>query len=144
MSEGQFPGETGAFPIHLRWGVVQPDGSMLCRTFGFNCLTVPVTKGSETLKVLKFAAPGEKSRIHDPELTRLAEELNTSIQQAVESKGDVIGLRILLLDEGLCLTWDTGNPELKNKTADELNQIMRQGIPIAHMTAKERKENFDI
>lgn len=137
-------GESGLFPVSLRYGIVQPDGSVYCRSFGFNCVTIPVTKGPDRPKVLKFAAPGERSKMHDPGLDRLAEQLNTAIEQGVEAKGDVVGLRVLLLDEGLCLTWDTGHPELEGKTPDEINQVIRQGIPIAHMTARERSEIFDI
>jgi len=130
----------GAFPFSLHWGVSTPTG-VLCTSFGFNCLTIPLTKKPEDFK---FAAPGASSKLHDPALTELAERLNHSMQLAADSKGGVVGLRVLILNEGLVLTWDTGNPELQGKSAEEFNEIIRKGIPVAHMTAKERKETFDI
>ena len=127
------------WPNFFKRGGLTPDNVLVCYSWGLNCISIPF--GAVTRRAVM--APGPKSKLHDPELTELAEKINEVFRQAAAKKGAAKRtLGLLLLDEGVCLTWETPRPELDKKTDEEVRQMVAKDLEL--LSAKERKALFDI
>ena len=127
------------WPNWAKRGGLTPDNLLYCYSWGLNCASFPfgaLAKGA-------VRAPGPKSKFHDPDLTELAQKINEVFRQAATKKGaSRRTLALLLLDEGVCLTWETPRPDLDKKSDDEIRQVIRKDLEL--LTAKERRELFDL
>ena len=127
------------WPHWLRRGGITPEGNLYCPSWGLNCASFEL----DAFMAGGLQAPGPKSKFHDPELTELAGKINDVFREAARrKKGRMLGL--LLLDEGVCLTWETPRPDLDRKSDEEIRQLMRKGTDLEALTAKERQALFDL
>jgi hypothetical protein len=127
------------WPNWLRRGGITPEGNLYCPSWGLNCASF----GADAFLARGLLAPGPRSKFHDPELTELARKINDAFRElARKKKGRMIGL--LLLDEGVCLTWETPRPDLEGKSDEEIRQYMSKGTDLEALTARERQALFDL
>ena len=128
------------WPKWLKRGGILPDGSLYCYSAGLNCASFELGGGAQV-----FSAPGKRSKHHDPELTELAGKLNALFAGLGKSKrGAKRLLRVMILDDQLCLTLGDYRPELENATPDEMKKWLRQGTDLDLLTTEEIHKALDL
>jgi hypothetical protein len=128
------------WPKFLKRGGILPDGSLYCYSWGLNCASFEFGGGLQV-----FSAPGKRSKLHDPELTELAGKLNALLAGLARSKGRTKRmLRMVVLDEQLCLTLGDARPELDKASADDLRKFVRQGTDFDLMSPAEIQKALDL
>ena len=141
---GQAESTTSTFrrwPSWLKRGGILPDGTLYCTSWGLNCASFPF----DAVVRSGIRAPGPKSKFHDPELTALAQKINDVFREAGKNKKNAKRmLGLLLLDEGICLTWETPRPDLDKKSDEEIRALIRKGTDLEALSAKERQALFDL
>ena len=128
------------WPKFLKRGGILPDGNLYCYSWGLNCASFELGGGAQV-----FSAPGKRSKLHDPELTELAGKLNALLADIAKAKGRGKRLlRMVVLDEQLCLTLGEERPELQKATVDDTRKFLRQGTDFDLLSPDEIKKALDV
>jgi hypothetical protein len=128
------------WPRFLKRGGILPDGTLYCYSWGLNCASFELGGGPAV-----FSAPGKRSKLHDPELTELAAKLNALLAGLARSKGrGKRMLRMVVLDDQLCLTVGEERPELARASTDDLRKFVRQGTDFDLLTPQEIRKALDV
>jgi hypothetical protein len=126
------------WPKFLKRGGILPDGNLYCYSWGLNCASFEL--GGQV-----FSAPGKRSKLHDPELTELAGQLNALLAGLAKSRGKTKGiLRMVVLDDQLCLTVGDSRPDLEKATVDETRKFVGQGTDFDLLSTQEIKKALDV
>lgn len=124
------------WPRFLKRGGIKDDGLLYCYSYGLNC-------ASWELPFQVFSAPDRRSKHHDPELTARAEQLNALFAGLAKSKGrSKRMLRVVLLDDQLCLTASDVRPD--TATEGDMKKLVRQGTDLDLLSPEEIYKVLDV